>query len=104
MQIKIEVMKGRYNKSEIMKRAWKIFRGDSEWSGLFSESLKRAWQIVKENIRYAARQICEKAAMEGIKNIPARPSVNGSVSYSAAEAAILTGWYANAPKGTYFGD
>jgi hypothetical protein len=97
-------MKSQYNKSEIMKRAWKIFRGNNVWSGIFSESLKRAWEIAKESIVSAAKQIREKLAMERIKNMPGTPTINGRVVYGAAEEAILADWYANAPRGTYFGD
>ena len=37
------------NKSDVFKRAWKIFRGHSEFSYSFSSSLKRAWWVEKEN-------------------------------------------------------
>lgn len=42
----------RYNKSEIMKRAWSIFRsGHSFYSLSFSVALERAWEIAKEAVR-----------------------------------------------------
>ena len=44
------------DKSAVMKRAWAIFRGKSEYSWSFSESLKRAWFIEKDNIRFRAEQ------------------------------------------------
>lgn len=44
--------KSRYNKSEIMKRAWSIFRsGHSFYSLSFGASLERAWEIAKEAVR-----------------------------------------------------
>jgi len=37
--------KKQYNKSEIMRRAWKIFRSNNDLT--FSESLKQSWNIAK---------------------------------------------------------
>lgn len=54
--------KSRYNKSEIMKRAWAIYKsGHSFYSISFSISLGRAWEIAKQNrateMRKAEEQI-----------------------------------------------
>lgn len=42
----------KYNKSEIMKKAWNIFRSTDH---SFSESLKRAWVQAKEAARSTVR-------------------------------------------------
>lgn len=41
-----------YNKSEIMKSAWNLYRISQKWVGehTFSWALKRAWQEAKEKI------------------------------------------------------
>lgn len=54
--------KSRYNKSEIMKRAWKIFRsGHSFYSISFGVALGRAWEIAKEAKTTEARKTKEQA-------------------------------------------
>jgi hypothetical protein len=44
------------DKSAVMQRAWKIYRGNSEYSWSFSRSLKRAWWVEKENAREVPTQ------------------------------------------------
>lgn len=38
-----------YNKSEIMKKAWSIFKSTKK---TFSEALKESWKRAKESVRY----------------------------------------------------
>ena len=42
----------KYNKSEIMTRAWSLFRMSQKWvdSLTFSECLRRAWDAAKKDI------------------------------------------------------
>lgn len=35
------------SRSNVMKRAWSIYRGESFYSGSFSLSLERAWEVEK---------------------------------------------------------
>lgn len=46
----------KYNKSEIMKKAWELYRKALGWLEhyrlTFAQALKRAWQMVKDNARY----------------------------------------------------
>lgn len=42
--------KARYNKSEIMRKAWAIYKsGHSIYSMSFGIALSRAWEVAKEN-------------------------------------------------------
>lgn len=56
-------MKTRINKSEVMKRAWKIFRGKNPYSYSFSAALRRAWFVEKENARAEIERIERAAAV-----------------------------------------
>lgn len=50
-------MKTEINKSNLMKRAWSIFRsGDSFYSKSFSLALSRAWEVEKANAEYRRRE------------------------------------------------
>ncbi|MDH6304605.1 hypothetical protein M2459_001340 [Parabacteroides sp. PF5-5] len=53
-------MKTKYNKSEIMKKAWAIHRSKWQYASNFSMCLKRAWDIAKESIEYEAKQAAAK--------------------------------------------
>lgn len=59
-------------KSEVMRKAWKMFRGTVRTYlqfdfNKFSDCLKRAWQIVKQNIAYKLQQEAEKAEIERLQ-------------------------------------
>jgi len=54
------------DKKAVMKRAWKIFKGNSRYSDNFSESLKCAWKVEKEN---ANPVILDKANREIIDHV-----------------------------------
>ena len=86
-------MKTRINKSEVMKRAWKIFRGRNPYSYSFSAALRRAWVVEKANAEYAARE----ARKETVKSAY-------SPVMSAEFEAGCTAYYRNAVQGQYFGD
>ena len=54
----------KYNKSEIMKKAWSLFKMSSKWvnSLSFSECLRRAWKSAKASIvtaRSLEHEICK---------------------------------------------
>ena len=42
----------KYNKSQIMKRAWNIYKGNNPYSYSFSAALRRAWEVEKAMIEY----------------------------------------------------
>lgn len=99
-------MKATINKSQLMKRAWNIFRGNNAWSGNFSVSLRRAWEIEKANIAYEAKKAAEAAEMTRMEAIRKERQSNPQPDYiwGASMGAAIADWYANAPRGTYFSD
>lgn len=56
----------KYNKSEIMKAAWKLFNMAKNWVSKlsFSECLRRAWETAKNEIKAAA-----EIAAKGIRRM-----------------------------------
>lgn len=50
----------KYNRSEIMKEAWKLYRMSRKWVNniewTFSRALKRAWAMAKEAVAEAAER------------------------------------------------
>ena len=93
------------DKKAVMKRAWKIFKGNSRYSDNFSESLKRAWWVEKENakqVRVKYEYFCGKLRTEEEMRV-IREEMNAPrpvVDYSKH----IANHYATAPAGTYFGD
>jgi hypothetical protein len=84
-----------YNKSEIMKRAWSIYRGTSIYSVSFSIALSRAWEIEKENKAYEAKQA-------EIANTTWGTAKRGSIMFDMNSLANdITNFYRN---NTYNGD
>lgn len=64
----------KYNKSEIMKRAWASYKAGKRWNGAnrtFAECLKTEWAIAKKNVLIAEEQekyyneICMKFVKQG---------------------------------------
>lgn len=53
----------KYNKSQIMKRAWNIYKGNNPYSYSFSAALRRAWEVEKAMIEYNERE-AKRAAIE----------------------------------------
>ena len=53
----------KYNKSQIMKRAWNIYKGNNPYSYSFSAALRRAWEVEKATIEYNERK-AKRAAIE----------------------------------------
>jgi hypothetical protein len=84
-------MKMRINKSEVMKRAWKIFKGKNPYSYSFSAALRRAWFVEKENARVNAERI-ERAASV-IPSHGDMPLLDASRYYNGIDS-----------YGRYFGD
>lgn len=91
-------MKSKVNKSNLLKRAWNIYRGTSIYSFSFSDSLKRAWEIEKANIAYTERKEREAAEKINLK------SSNVASNWNKIMGSYIADQYANAPAGTYFGD
>lgn len=91
-------MKTKVNKSNLLKRAWNIYRGTSVYSLSFSDSLKRAWEVEKANIAYAERKEQEAAEKINFK------SSNVASNWNEIMGSYIAEQYANAPAGTYFGD
>lgn len=63
------------NKSEVMKKAWEIFKNCRGMFPTFSLALERAWKVVKANVKYRLEQAKEaemKASYERGKklNVP----------------------------------
>ncbi|MGI6048872.1 MAG: hypothetical protein ACOYEG_12855 [Petrimonas sp.] len=91
-------MKTTINKSDLMKRAWAIFRSGHEfYSRSFSLSLQRAWEVEKANLKYrieeaekAARIAAEQERLnkwwsseeyKAIKDVRVQPSLETMESY-----------------------
>jgi len=55
----------KYNKSEIMKDAWNLYR-ISIWKGNFSVCLKKAWEFAKQALNAAAKRTVKK--INGVSN------------------------------------
>jgi hypothetical protein len=96
-------MKAQINKSQLMKRAWNIFRGNNLYSYSFSAALRRAWEVERANIAWEAKKAAEKARLA---------AYHASDEYKAYKASgmsadFMTGcaaYYANARSGQYMGD
>lgn len=59
---------GKYNKSEIMKKAWKYFKNSRvQSSACFSFCLQRSWKEAKEAIAEAQRQEESKVTVSQIQ-------------------------------------
>lgn len=91
------------NKSNLMKRAWNIFKGNNAWSGNFSMSLRRAWEIEKANIVWEAKKAAEAAERERIAAYQAERR-NNPVEVSEAFMAGCAAYYSNSRPGQYMGD
>ena len=89
----------KYNKSQIMKRAWNIYKGNNPYSYSFSAALRRAWEVEKATIEYNERE-AKRAAIEA--ETAARSARISNVSAGWAAGAIS--YYSNARPGQYFGD
>ena len=89
----------KYNKSQIMKRAWNIYKGNTPYSYSFSAALRRAWEVEKAALEYEARE-ARKTAIEAEN--AARSTRIGNASEAWAAGAIA--YYSTARPGQYFGD
>lgn len=90
----------KYNKSQIMKRAWNIYKGNNPYSYSFSAALRRAWEVEKATIEYNERK-AKRAAIEA-ENAAAKAkrTINADTYWAAGAVA----YYSNAQSGQYFGD
>jgi hypothetical protein len=87
----------KYNKSQIMKRAWNIYKGNNPYSYSFSAALRRAWEVEKAMIKYNERE-AKRAAIEA-ENAAAKAK-----RISNAWTIGCLDYYQNARPGQYFGD
>ena len=90
----------KYNKSQIMKRAWNIYKGNNPYSYSFSAALRRAWEVEKATLEYETRE-ARKAAIEA-ENSAVRAKRTGIVNVSWMAGAVA--YYSNARPSQYFGD
>ena len=103
-------MKSKINKSQLMQRAWNIYRGRSAWSGNFSCSLRKAWEVEKANIAYEeekAARAAEQARVDALREERRRNNIDTDAMWRDAMESLgpaIAAWYDNAPHGTYFGD
>lgn len=86
----------KYNKSQIMKRAWNIYKGNNPYSYSFSAALRRAWEVEKATIEYNERE-AKRAAIEA-------ETAARSARISNAWTIGCLDYYQNARPGQYFGD
>lgn len=86
----------RVSKSDVMKKAWTIYKKTSYNSFItdskrrFASCLERAWQAEKENVIYRAKQAEEKEREERNKDLPRNNSLN-----MVALAGSLLNYYSN---------
>lgn len=77
-----------------MKRAWKIFRGNSEYSWSFSESLKRAWWVERENAKdEPTKWVC---GSNGLQEYVPEPVINRDYDINEVmlvAADTISSWY-----------
>lgn len=89
------------SKSNVMKRAWSIFKsGHSFYSLSFSIALTRAWEVEKATIAYNIKKQKESELFESNKNNSNEMRAN---VYTASERGALIAYY-NRGSGVYYGD
>jgi len=96
-------MKPTIDKSNLMRRAWNIFRGNNPYSHSFSAALRRAWEVEKETIAYMERKAAEAAEAARWAAIRADRR-NAPVEVSDSFMAGCAEYYRNARPGQYMGD
>lgn len=98
-------MKTTIDKSDVFKRAWKIFKsGHSFYSFSFSASLTRAWEVEKRNIEYAikeAARIAEEARLAEWWSSPEYKALDRDFRPSPE---AMERYYSSKPSGSYIGD
>ena len=85
-------MRTKVSKSAVMTRAWKIYRGNSEYAGNFSRSLSRAWWVEKENAKPKTVEVYT------VRVTPVNKKYDGYL-YGAEEY-----YHGAGSRGRYFGD
>lgn len=89
------------SKSNVMKRAWSIYRGESFYSRSFSLSLERAWEVEKATLAYNIQKQKYAELFSPDTNYK-----NDSVSIekiAQEEARALTAYYSRG-SGVFCGD
>ena len=89
----LQTMKTRINKSEVMKRAWRIYRDRNPYSYSFSSALRQAWEVKKANATYRTSETKRNGSAPAYRPVP-----------GAAFEAGCAAYYRNAVQGQYFGD
>lgn len=98
-------MKNTINKSQLMKRAWDLYRNhrDSYDFYLFKNCLRRAWEIEKSNIAHEQRKF-EEAANEARFEALRKERSNKPFEHGTEFYAGMREFYTNARRGQYMGD
>lgn len=100
--------KSTYNKSEIMRQAWAIYRS-LQGVASFSTALRNAWRLVKMQLRKAADAARKEAArleMEARKaaSREALVRMREAVKHVQPSDVDMYAWYRNGRPGHYTGD
>lgn len=100
--------KSTYNKSEIMRQAWAIYRS-LQGVASFSTALRNAWRLVKMQLRKAADAAQKEAArleMEARKaaSLEALDRMREAVKHVHPSDVDMYAWYRNGRPGQYTGD
>lgn len=95
-------MKATINKSNLMKRAWAIYRSsNTDYNYCFSASLRRAFEVEKQNVEFQNRKAQELADWKRTEAV----QTNSKNEYSASYTAGLINYYNAGSHGRrYFGD
>lgn len=95
-------MKTQVNKSQLMKKAWNIFKGNNPFNYSFSAALRRAWEVEKENVEYYKR-VAEKAEERARWTTINSERNSTKVSHSFS-TGILNYYNGAGSENRYFGD
>lgn len=89
----------KYNKSEIMKSAWNLFKMFQKWAAplSFSECLRRAWDNAKRTLE-ATKKLMSNGCMKVING--SRLGLIRTIAADYTMGWIVTGKTYAAPQGT----
>lgn len=89
----------KYNRSEIMKKAWTLFKKYESMFITFGRALERAWLIAKDSIAYEAKK--DEARLWEERRSNSVNTQEGSEYPSEAKILFMERLYTN---GAYSGD
>lgn len=100
--------KSTYNKSEIMRQAWTIYRS-LQGVASFSTALRNAWRLVKMQLRKAADAARKEAARLEVEarkaaSLEALDRMREAVKNIQPSSVDMYAWYRNGRPGHYTGD